>query len=328
MIDKLDIRVPGHIPFTPGFAYLYKSMKDDPKRWRRTQHYSASASFEDCGIEATLHIGCTMTKKNMHKIEILRTGEKTYDEMLSICGRVFDTDPAQLGIMRVDLTADIPNVTVDWFKRKTMVRNKQTRREIGKVEPYQTVRKGRAETLYAGVKPNQIRIYDKTAERRMQYSRYLARFARESEGIDVQASTFEALYGTGMNDVVTRVERQIGAKDVEKMGLVRVEQLHRLPLMDPFANMLFFEHPQFDPKIQDFGTETWMAGMYLRNRVQDFGVSDTHQWMRATYGKNFDRAKKKFSVFLRLTDSVVGIDAKRLSSTFQASVTRQLLRVA
>ena len=248
--------------------------------------------------------------------------------MLAITSKVFACDPKKLGVMRVDLTADVPGVPVDWFKRHTLVKSKQTRREIGSVESYQTITKGRAETLYAGVKPNQIRIYDKVAERRMQYARYCQGFARETAKtpflFDVELTSFETMYGHRDDAVITRVERQVSGRDVEKLHITSVGTLRTAHMLDPFEKMLFFDAQRFDPRIEDWGFRDWCAGMHLQQRVQQFGVSETLTWMRAQLGKNFDRAKKNFAPFLRVTDNVIGIDAGRLKDIYRRSAIRQL----
>jgi hypothetical protein len=335
LIDKLDLRIPGAVPFTPQFSDVYAATSRDEKRWRKSNHYVRVASFEDCGYEMLLHMGCTVTKEPLHKLEILRAGDKTLPEMRELAGRVFATDPDELGIMRVDLTADIEGVPVDFFKRHTVVRLKQTRREHFHVDPGQTVSKAVAETIYAGVKPNQIRIYDKTGERRMQYQKYCARFARESarlpESAEVQATTFEEMYGHGMYDVITRVERQVAARDVEKMGLrtLRALRMHA-DTLDPFARMVFFQTQELEPRLDDgFTPEAWHCGMDLRERVKMFGLADVERQMRNEWGaKNYLRARKKFASFLRLTSNVVGIDAQGLRNAYATSTARQLLRAA
>jgi len=368
LLDKLDLRIEGDAPFTQSFGRLYSDSRGDRKRWKSSQHYAASASFEDCGLDAIVHIECTMTPKRMHKLEILRVGEKTLAECAEIASRIFEVEPDTHGVMRVDLTADVPGVPVDWFKRHTLARHKQIRRELGRMESYQNVSQGKSETIYHGKKPNQIRIYDKCAERRMQYGKYLARFAREhrigqtvmrdefanvnkasywstfehSEMLaeathllknvldGTQATTFEAMYGHGMWDVITRVERQAGTtREIEKLGLSTLHSVRlRGDSIDPFDKMVFFDGENEDPRIEDFKFKDWCCGMELRRRVEMFGVAEVQRWMRTNLGSNFDRTRKTLAPFLRLKDNVVGISAEGLKQAYQASTYRQLLSAA
>ena len=115
MVDKLDLRIPGQVPFTPEFSRVYSSVSSDEKRWRKSNHYVRVASFEDCGYDMLLHMGCTVTKEPIDKLEVLRAGDKTLPEMRALAGEVFETDPDPLGLMRVDLTADLEGVPVDFL---------------------------------------------------------------------------------------------------------------------------------------------------------------------------------------------------------------------
>ena len=332
MIDKLDLRVPGVVPLTREFAAVYASTMGDPKRWRSSKHYAKTASFEDCGYPVILHMDCMMTKKNLHKIEILQTGEKTIGEMRRIAGSIFDCDPGGMGIMRLDLTADVEGVSVDWFKRHTLVQFKKTTRQHFNVETGLTVRKGTAETLYAGVKPNQIRIYDKTAERRMQYSKYLAKFIRATsempDSFEVEPTSFEAMFGISERRMITRVERQVAARDIEKLGITTVQSLQRIDSVRPFANMIFFDTPTSGPSLEGYSFHDKLAIEALQTRIHEFGISETLAWMRSQTGKNFLRAKERYGPFLRVNENVVGIDSDRLNRIFKASASNQLLRAA
>ncbi len=333
MIDKLDLRVPGHVPFTKQFADVYQFESRNEKRWRKSNHYVRVANFEDCGYEMLLHMGCTMTKQPIHKLEVLRAGDKTVPQMRELAGSVFDMNPDDLGIMRVDLTADIEGVPVDFFKRHTVVQHKRTRREFGTLEGYQTIAQGKAETLYSGVKPNQIRIYDKTSERRMQFEKMCVRFARETaelpESVEIEAPDFEKIYGHGMWDVITRVERQVAARDVEKLGLVSLRALRlKADLLNPFEKMIFFDGKEPEPRREDYSFRNWHCGMDLRRRVEMFGLADVERQMKAECGDNYKRERKAWAAFLRLKSNVVGIDAQGLRSAYATSTARQLLRAA
>jgi hypothetical protein len=333
LIDWLDLRIPGHVPFTPRFSEVYAAAARDERRWRKSQHYVRVANFEDCGYDMALHMSCTVTKKPIHKIQIVRAGDKTVPQMRELAGSVFQMEPDDIEVMRVDLTADIEGVPVDFFKRHSLVRCKQTRRELGQAQPYQTVAKGMAETLYSGVKPNQIRIYDKSAERRMQYQKYCARFARESahlpDSAEIVATTFEEMYGHEMFDVITRVERQVAGRDVEKIGVSSLRDLRlRADLLNPFEKMIFFDNREPDPRIEDWGWRDWHCGMDLRRRVHDFGIAEVERQMKADLGKNFQRQRKAFAAFLRLNSNVVGIDSQMLKNAYATSTARQLLRAA
>jgi hypothetical protein len=331
------------VRFTPEFLDMTASLSRDGTpwrnpsllgRWKPDPAYSGRASFEDCGLDVIVHAECKMTKKRTHKIEILRAGEKTYDEMVALSQRIVICDPRDMGLMRTDLTADVPGVPVDWFKRHVNVKHKQTMRELGNVDAYQCVTKGRAETLYAGVKPNQVRIYDKTGERLARYQKHLrqiARMNREQPDLRMEATPFEVLYGAPADQMITRVERQVHGEHLAKLGLVRFTDLLTADLLDPFDKLVFYnETPHQERLMRNLSPQMRLAAEAIMYRVKTLGLTSTLNFMRTLYGdkSNFHRAKKDFDAFLRVADNVVGIDAKRLREVYQASTLRQLRRAA
>ena len=116
MYDYLALRVPAGAPLAPEFREVCGHLSGDRSwrnpsvhggRWKPSKIYNGSASLEDCGIDAIVHMECRMTKKATHKVEILRMGDKTYDQALDTVSRIFLCDPPDLGIMRTDATADV-----------------------------------------------------------------------------------------------------------------------------------------------------------------------------------------------------------------------------
>jgi hypothetical protein len=195
------------------------------------------------------------------------------------------------------------------------------------------VTKGVAETLYGGVKPNQIRIYNKSAELEKQFEKYTRQFVKMARGLpdstEIQASSFEDLYGYARGELITRVERQIGGRDLAKLGLTNLPSLLRGTELDPFSQMVFFDVPWFTAhEIEGMNWRRRCIGEHIHSRVETLGLSSTLTWMRASLGNKFYRAKKEFAPFLRLSDNVVGIDAAGLRNAYQASTYRQLRRAA
>jgi hypothetical protein len=171
MLDKLDCRVSPNVPLTREFEAVMRVM-DEPQAegqsyWRPSKLYTKMGDLRPFGIDAILHRKNVMTKVATDKLEILGMGEKTLGEVFDICRQVYQGDPEEFGILRADWTADQKRVPVWWFKQNVIVDYKKITREIGNIPQsnYMTVANGICETLYAGKKPRQVRIYDKTGER-------------------------------------------------------------------------------------------------------------------------------------------------------------------
>ncbi len=262
------------------------------------------------------------TPEPIHKLEIYDAGDKSLLQMHRVTASIFDVDPGQLGLMRVDLCADVHGVDVGWFKRHVIVKSKQTNREFGSVTPYLTLRKGRAETLYFGVKPNQYRIYNKAVERMVRWRCYASQLARQAPGLE--PTPYEVLYGHPPDAIITRVERQIAGRDLERLDLTDFASLKFAPELSPFQKVILYEQVTGEPSMEEFGLLRWTSGMYIRQMVQEQGLAATGGWLREKLGRNVYRELKHFEPFLRVPESATGITSDGLLKVYQASVLKQI----
>jgi hypothetical protein len=326
MIDKADLRVQSNVPFTREFQDVYEaSMRGERRPWGSSRYFASTADLRSFGYDVRLHMYSILTPKPIHKLEIYDAGDKSYQEMHSLAASIFDCDPGGLGLMRVDLCADMYGTDVGWFKRHTIIQSKQTHREFGAVVPYQTIRKGRAETLYAGVKPNQFRIYNKSAERLVRWNWYVRQLKRQAP--ELEPTPYEVMYGHAPDAVITRVERQIADRNLDRLGLTNLRSLRATPGLSPFEKVVFYESNNREPSMEDFGFATWTSGMYLRGMVNDFGLAATRGFMKEKLGRNVYREWKRMHPFLCVPADCIGIDNRTLAASFQQSVSRQFISV-
>jgi hypothetical protein len=323
VIDKTDLRVQTTTPYTKRFReVLEASWRQERSPWRESKYFQSTADFRPYGYDVRLHLYSTMTQEPIHKLEIYDTGEKTYQDMHRLVASVFDCDPGRLGLMRVDLCADIHGVDVEWFKRHTIIQSNQTQREFGRIFPYQTIRKGRAQTLYAGVKPNQFRIYNKTEERMVQWIRYVRKLSRQAPGLE--PTPYELMYGHPEDEIITRFERQIAARDLERVGLTDFTSLQKAAFISPFEKVVFYEASRSEPQLADYGYKQWTSGMYLRQMVLQDGLAQVRGFMKEQLGRNLYREWSRMSEFLYVPDPHIGIDSSTLYKAYQSSLGRQL----
>jgi hypothetical protein len=174
MIDKADLRVVAGTAIRGPVRRIIDRIEADPGRYARdgtlkkTANYKSAVNLTAFGIPALLHRECTRGKPN-HKLEILGTGDRTLTELRGIVDEVFALPSADsLGIMRADLTADVKDTAVPWFREHCYITHKRIRRQIGHIpaSPWMAVQDAVCETFYAGKAPNQLRVYDKVGERR------------------------------------------------------------------------------------------------------------------------------------------------------------------
>jgi hypothetical protein len=323
VIDKADLRVLGNVPFTREFHEVYEaSMRGVKRPWGSSRYYASVADFRPFGYDVRLHMYSLLTKESNHKLEIYDTGDKSLAEMRRLSASIFDADPDRLGLMRVDLCADVHGVDVGWFKRHTIIKSKQTNRELGGVLPYMTIRKGRAETLYAGMKPNQYRFYNKSAERMVRWRWTARQLARQVPGLT--PTPYEVLYGHSPNAIITRVERQIAGRDLERLELTTLASLKKTPTLSPFEKVVFYEASTGEPTIEEHGFLRWTSGMHIQQMVRDHGIAATRGWMREKLGRNLYREWKHIEPFLHVPEQAIGLGSEGLLSAFQGSARKQI----
>lgn len=351
--------MPGKSRFTREFARIYKDASDQATFGRpspvfhKSRFYASAGDFSSYGIPVMLHMDCTMTAKPNHKLEILQAGEKTLREMRDIGSSIFEDEPERWGVLRCDLTADAKDVPVQWFKEHTFVAGKQTYREMGKlpiVNGYMTMRKAQAETLYAGVKPNQIRIYDKTGERMARWQRELQADLRRSRaagagikpctelgcfcgGVSLEGHmateffktpSFEEMFGYKPDKIITRVERQLSGKDLEKMNLLRFDDLRVADTKKPFEKIKFAVENGHDLSIETWGFNDWHVGNSLQRQVEIWGLNETRKMMGKHLGTNAWKTWKKYEPFLVSQSKLIGTTAALLQKEFSDSTYLQI----
>lgn len=233
MIDKVDLRIPEFASPGPMLEGPFEQLKKAPSPlFRPSRFYQYVCDLrEPFGVDAVVHLYLRFGRPN-HKVEIIDAGEKTIREMADIVTQLFAVDPWPLQLMRADLAADLDGVSVPWLQRHAFVSRKQFSSRIEKSfeEELQFIGMGTAmaQTLYAGKRPNLIRIYNKLAEWRIQLRRLEIQYKRFNERMNGMEMTEEQVYygrriaptfvdyckdrGYQLqpDSVLTRVERQIG----------------------------------------------------------------------------------------------------------------------
>ena len=218
--------------------------------------------------------------------------------------------------MRVDLAADVPDVSVDWFREHMRVCWKRRRAEIGE---YMVVSQCEGETLYFGKRPNCFRVYNKTAERKEQHKRLARRTSPDADDV-----TFEEVCHTSPDAILTRVERQIAGGRVPA-SISTIAQLKNLPDFDPFAPVeILAEEPLPSANVATNCILT-LAGREVQRLVHSQGLHRARQLIRYMDRANASRNLKRLEPFFVVGDSRPGVSKEQLLSLYRESVTRQLV---
>jgi hypothetical protein len=174
MIDKIEAMIGRDVKLRGMLSEIMESaleLRDDPycSTVRQSKFYEAVADLRPLGFDAMLHY--QQKRYGTHKVELFETGKKGMAEIQDTVERIVDCDPDELRLGRIDLAADVRDVSLSWFREHTYVQFKQFVCAHAKVVEDEETEMGKKvyQTLYFGKKPSCVRIYDKVAERVAQF---------------------------------------------------------------------------------------------------------------------------------------------------------------
>jgi hypothetical protein len=267
-------------------------------------------------LDALLHLQSKHGEPN-HKLELLDIGKKSYSEIIHLIESVTDADPMKLGIMRIDLTADVPNVTVPWFREHLRFKSKQKGTEYGKLA-YQVIGRGEVETILAGSRPNVFRVYNKTQEQMVQFRRMLRRANKDADPLD-----FEREFGVKETDVQTRVERQCGGSRIP-LQLAKLRDLHRTPDFNPFVPLEIVSSGRFDlPPPQDCEGLEYYTGLGMYAEAKRVGMQEFRKQLNKQTKGNAARTLERYARFFPDGERMP-ITVHEIYEMYRQSVTAQL----
>lgn len=246
-IDKLDVGISRKASYRNSFAKLIE-ISQSPE-WRAKAvtdggHYRQRIDMREVSggeLPVIVHFGNKHDSKADDKVELIETGGQTLRQMKETISEMYIFPPDDARVMRLDLCSDVEGTPVEWFRENTYVAMKQTHRM------WHEVSSRRAQSIYAGQKPRQFRIYDKTGHRAYLLAKENRRCPRELRHI---AMGFEQRWGYPQSTIISRVERQMGGGEPERMGLKHLHDMQDLLILsgdgyktfrgfDPFTRLTF-----------------------------------------------------------------------------------------
>jgi hypothetical protein len=254
---------------------------------------------------------------NHSKLEVLDVGKKPYSEIVDLIETVTEASPEELGIMRVDLTADVRGVTVPWLKSHIRFKFKRTENEHGQLH-YGLIGHGEVETILAGSRPNVFRIYNKTKECLFQFRRM-----QRKTSIDAEPLEFEKEFGLKETDIVTRVERQCGGSRIPS-ELMTFGCLPDLPNFNPFSSLEITSSGTLTlPSPDECEGLEYYTGLGLHNEAQQLGMQAFRKKLNKQTRGNAARTLERYGRFFP-DGADTPITVEQLIETFRQSTIDQL----
>jgi hypothetical protein len=182
-IDWLEVRVPQDVKWRPRVEEIFGALRrreEMGSALKRSDHYAAVVDLRPFDVaDAFLHVGKKQGEHN-HKIQLVGSGQYSWGEHLSELESIVDCDPRKLQPMRTDLTVDIDDVSVGEVVKRVRAAGKRFHAKVGRINDEQDDREQflsmgmrETQTYYDGKQPNCYRIYDKGAERKNAYAKFV-----------------------------------------------------------------------------------------------------------------------------------------------------------
>ena len=313
MIDKLDLRIPSGSVWSPEVREQTRALPYETysTRVRPAVHYLGKADLRAIGIDALLHMQCKHGNHD-HKLEIFDVGTKTYSQVVQLIQSVAAVHVNALEVMRIDLAADVRDVTVPWFRDHVLFKFKRTEKEHG-VLKYGMIGHRETETVIAGTRPNVFRIYNKTAEWQVQFRRMERRQNKEADPLE-----FEKEFGVKETDILTRVERQCAE-------LATFGHLMRAPEFNPFHDRLeiISSGRKELPKPEECDGLEYFTGLGMHVEAERVGMQEFRKRLNKQTGGNAARTLQRYDRFF--PDGLqTPITVQQIYETYRASVMEQL----
>jgi len=320
VIDKIELRLLSSVTFRKDIRTLIRQMNYSTGKgfMRPSRFYAGIGDLRPFGIDCLLHYHCKKGGQGNHKLEMLDTGKKPYSALVAQLEAVIDDPLDDLGIMRLDLCADIAGVPVSWFHSRLSIRYKRLSHQIGPLK-CEIIGKAGMETISAGRRPNVLRIYDKVAESKMQFRKMVKRSSKDADPLD-----FEKEFGFSEDATLTRVERQFGGGRIPEM-VSTFGRLSHAPDFNPFDILEITGNTDTQlPTVNECdGVTEYLAGLQLNRMIMEQGAQTVKRWLNKQSKGNAARTLKRYHRFLPGSNDQ-SITVQRLFDIYRCSVIDQL----
>jgi hypothetical protein len=308
-IDKLAIRIPKRTELARGVKSMLRTRHDASRH--RNKHYRAVRDLQVFGLRSVLYLH--QWKTGNHKVQLVGSGSMSFSEILSEIRRTFDLDPLQAEVMRLDLAVDVFGYSVERFRHNTWIKRKRSTSEYG---TWSSLRK-RVETLYFGQGANVFCVYDKTAERQIEYRRLIRRSGNEP------IPRFEDLYGHSEREIVTRLERRYGDGKIPATIRTLEGVQKNAADLNPFEPLRFSPIIISEESINRLPADAFLKAQGLLRLTERLGL---HEARRLLNKKTFRNTNRLFSQFQKLIDSDQTLRPPDLHSLYKEATSQQFSR--
>jgi hypothetical protein len=272
VIDKLDIVADPEVPLTKGVESEYSRARKIPDKT-----YKGKAYVRLLGKSAVLLRYCRYNAT--HKLCIVGVSRMTIQDVAALVLLVFDCDPWELRLARVDFAVDLNDVAMDWIRAHARVPHKHWKDERGFAKQTNGVDQGSG--LYIGSRNDLFRFYDKGAE-----------LAGQS------ASTEHELQSSRAGRTLTRIERQLRTGRIPTPISTLRKLAANARVFNPFAPLSFAIGGKVEPRFEDYSTRQALEGTGFRAWVVQYGFAKAWEMLNVSSRGNAGRIVRRLGDFI------------------------------
>ena len=282
MIDKLEITVDAEVPLRKEIESKLSSVR----KIKDPEPYQKGFELEDVGLPASLFRRCRYN--GTQRLCVKRVSGMTVQQISEVIGQVFNSDPWEVRIARLDLALDLPGISMDCIRDHVRVSHKRD------VEPTGT-------SIYIGSGKDRFRFYDKAAEARFRGTVPLNNISSEP---------------------LSRIERQLRTARIPPQISTLSQLVRNLLYFNPFSPVRLAEGGKPEPRIQDYGARDYLSGIGLRELIKQFGYARAYQQISECAGGNVGRILTRLRDFVPPDPS--GFCRLDLFAMYRHSLVRQI----
>ena len=297
VIDRLETVMHPEIPLTKQIeSGLHCARKV------RSKLYQEGFDVQALGIPGILFRRCRFNRTQ--KLVLKGVAKMTLPQMANLIAGVFDSDPWESRLARVDFAIDVHGIPIEWFRAHVRVRGKQRYKEHP--APEQPMGNATGMTLYMGGRHDLFRFYDKSAQ-------LVARFGPRVGRVDRSAK----------DDVpTTRIERQLRTSAIPT-AISTLEGLRiNASQFDPFKSVSFAPGGTSEPQIRNYPIRAYLEGAGLRALIGRWGLAETWKIINKRSGGNASRTFSRLADFI--PSNPQGLAVPNLLDLHRSSTSHQL----
>jgi hypothetical protein len=291
VIDKLEVTAGPEVPLNAQFESEYRRVRKMPDKI-----YKEKASIKPLGMNAILFRYCRFNAT--HKLSIVGVSRMTIQDVAALIVKVFDCEPWDLRLARVDFAIDLRDVAMDWIRAHVRVPHKSWKDERGFDERSKGLERGK--TLYIGSSADLFRFYDKGAH-------LAGRSASSTDGL-----------GRG---TLSRIERQLRRGRIPLEICTLKTLVANATSFKAFAPLTFVAGGMAELRPSDYSFREYFEGTQLRHRIEQYGLARTWQFLNENWG-NAGRTVARLADFVPPTPT--GFRPPRLSEMHREGLRFQL----